>query len=178
MPEPLPRIGRRIVLRRLCVADLPDFQAYRQDEETGRYQGWTPQADPQASAFLAQMSGAPFLAPDEWIQLGIALRESDALIGDIGIRVAADQAMAEIGFTLRAQSRGAGLGTEAVREAIGLVFEQAPVARVVGITDARNAASLRLLERAGMRWVETVQSAFRGEPCVEHVYAISRDGGG
>ncbi len=175
---PLPRIGHRIALRRLRAGDLPDFQAYRRDAETGRYQGWTPQTDAQSLAFLVQMESADLFVPGEWVQLGIAERASDGLIGDVGIRVAPDQATAEIGFTLRSGSRGAGLGAEAVAEAMGLVFDCSCVARVIGITDARNAPSIRLLERVGMRHVDTVRSEFRGEPCVELVYAFNRDARG
>ena len=175
--DPLPRPGKAIAVRRLRENDLAAFQAYRRDEETGRYQGWTPQTDAQAKAFLAQMARAALFVPGEWIQLGIAAPGTDELVGDIGICVAADGKEAEIGFTLRPRSRGAGLGTEAVREAIGLVFELTKVARVVAVTDARNASSIRLLERAGLGRVDTVQSTFRGEPCVEHVYALARVAG-
>lgn len=37
--DPLPRPGKAIALRRLREDDLAAFQAYRRDEETGRYQG-------------------------------------------------------------------------------------------------------------------------------------------
>lgn len=174
----LPRIGQRVVLRRLSTADLAHFQAYRQDEQVGRYQGWTSEPDHQALMFLDEMSSASLFAPGKWIQLGIADRGTNALIGDIGICVAAAEEKAEIGFTLRAQSQGDGLGTEAITEAIGLLFEHTAVLQAVGITDARNIPSVRLLERAGMRRVVTVNSVFRGEPCVEHVYVFSRHDGG
>ncbi|MBK6980731.1 MAG: GNAT family N-acetyltransferase [Betaproteobacteria bacterium] len=175
---PLPRIGRRIALRRLRAGDLPEFQAYRRDADTGRYQGWTPQTDAQSLAFLVQMESADLFVPGEWVQLGIAERATDGLIGDVGIRIDPDGATAEIGFTLGPGSRGAGLGAEAVAEAMGLIFDCSCVARVIGITDARNASSIRLLERVGMRQVDTVRTEFRGEPCVELVYALSRDARG
>lgn len=174
----LPRIGQRVVLRRLSTADLAHFQAYRQDEEVGRYQAWTSEPDHQALTFLEEMSSAPLFAPGKWIQLGIADRDSNRLIGDVGVCVDPGEGKAEIGFSLRAQSQGDGLGTEAITEAIGLLFEHTAVLQVVGITDARNIPSVRLLERAGMRRVATVNSVFRGEPCVEHVYAFSRHDGG
>lgn len=46
--------------------------------------------------------------------------------------------------------------------------------RVVGITDARNAASVRVLERVGMSRVEAREVVFKGEPCVEWEYSIGR----
>ena len=46
--------------------------------------------------------------------------------------------------------------------------------RVIGITDARNLPSMRLMERVGMRMTETSQAVFRGEACVEHTYTVTR----
>jgi RimJ/RimL family protein N-acetyltransferase len=46
---------------------------------------------------------------------------------------------------------------------------------VLGITDARNLASIALLERVGMRALEARHAIFRGEACVEVVYALPRD---
>ena len=172
--DPLPRATGRIVLRRLALVDLPAFQAYRGDEQVGLYQGWKPQSDLEASQFIVEMSQAPLFRRDGWVQLGIADRRTNTLIGDVGIHVSADVETAEIGFTLDVAAQGAGLGTEAVREAIALVFELAPVAQIVAVTDARNLPSVRLLERVGMRKIETTTAMFRGEPCTEYIYAITR----
>ena len=172
--DPLPRIGARVLLRRLAVADLPAFQAYRHDRQLGRYQGWLPQTDLQAQAFLDEMSRATLLAPGAWAQLGIADGRDDVLIGDIGLCVSSTGDRAEIGFTLRASSHGRGLASEAVLAAIQLVFEATAVARIVGITDARNLASIRLLERVGMRRASTRPAEFRGEACIEHVHELHR----
>ena len=173
-PDPLPRIGARVRLRRLAVADLPAFQAYRHDEPLGRYQGWLPQADVQAQAFLDEMSRASLLAPGAWVQLGIADCCDDVLIGDIGLCVSSTGDRAEIGFTLRTSWHGRGLASEAVLAAIQLVFEVTAVARIVGITDARNLAPIRLLERVGMRRASTRPAEFRGEACIEHVHELRR----
>jgi RimJ/RimL family protein N-acetyltransferase len=167
-------LGRRVAIRRLRETDLRAFQAYRHDPQLGLYQGWQPQSDQQALAFIAETSRAPLFPLGQWVQLGIAERTGDRLIGDIGICVAADGGQAEIGFTLEAAAQGRGLATEAVRAAIGLVFERTAVARVVAVTDARNLPSVRMLDRLGMRRVETVPAVFRGEACVEHVYTLSR----
>jgi hypothetical protein len=83
--------------------------------------------------------------------LGIADRASNALIGDIGLCVSSGEEEAEIGFTLCAQAQGLGLATEAVSEAIDLLFEHTAIARVVSITDVRNLPSVRLLERVHMK---------------------------
>lgn len=173
--EPLPRVGDGIMLRRMTSADLPAFQAYRCDTDVGRYQGWTAMSDAEATVFLTEMNRANLFQPGAWGQIGIADARSLNLIGDVGLYVSEDAQHAEIGFTLRPQAQRQGLARAAVREAISLVFENTKVSSVRGVTDARNIPSIRLLERIGMCRVETRGTVFRDEPCVEQVYAISRD---
>ena len=175
--EPLPRDSSRIVLRRLAGADLPAFQAYRRDAKVGLYQGWTAQNDDGATAFIADMGTARLFTAGAWVQLGIADNTTNTLIGDIGICLYADGQTAEIGFTLNPAAQGRGLGTEAVRCAISLIFEHTTTQKIIAITDARNTASMRLLERVGMQKTETANAVFRGEICVEHTYVLGRNSG-
>lgn len=171
---PLPRFAGQVALRRLAPGDLAAFQAYRRDPELGRYQGWSPLSDAEAQTFLAQMHIAGPLQPGVWFQLGIADAQSMQLIGDIGLLLSADGSSAEIGYTLARSAQGRGLATLAVREAVALVFECSAASQVLATTDARNGASIRLLERIGMHRVEDRNAMFRGEPCVETTYAIAK----
>lgn len=172
--DPLPRWCRRVVLRRLAASDLFAFQDYRHDEAVSRYQGWEPQPDEYSLALLSQMSVATLFAPSQWVQLAIADRATDMLIGDIGICVHKNGRNAELGYTLCAASQGRGLATEAVAAAIALVFECTAVTTILCATDARNQASIRLLERLGMQRRAARETLFRGEPCTEYAYALER----
>jgi RimJ/RimL family protein N-acetyltransferase len=162
-------------LRRVRTADLADFQAYRKLPELGLYQGWSPMADAEALAFLAEMQAARLFAPGTWVQLGIAEAVSDRLIGDIGVFVSEDAQWSEIGFTLEPAFQGRGIASNAVRQALQLLFDSTGVARVFGISDLRNAASIRLLERLGFVHQETRATTFRAEACTETVYLLARD---
>ena len=162
-------------LRRLRVVDLPFFQAYRGMPELGRYQGWSPMTDAEALAFLGEMSEAPLFRPGRWIQLGIAESETDRLVGDIGIYLSEDGLSSEIGFTLEPDAQGRGVATSAVRQALHVLFADTLVRQVLGITDCRNTASVRLLERIGFRLQETREVTFRGEPCSEKVFVLPRN---
>ena len=172
--DPLPRGTGRIVLRRLGPADLSRFQAYRHDPGVGEFQGWEPQSDHEAARFIEDMSDVGLFPSGGWVQLGIADQHTDELIGDVGICVSADGEKAEIGFAVAPQAQGSGLGTEAVREAIGLIFDHTDVSRVVAVTDARNIRAHRLVLRVGFQKVASISAVFRGESCTEHVWAISR----
>jgi RimJ/RimL family protein N-acetyltransferase len=172
--DPFPRQGPRVSLRRLRADDLRAFQAYRGDPEVGRFQGFRPMPERDASDFLLGMSTATPFEPSIWFQLGIADTATDELIGDLGLCVSSDGTGAHVGFSLRRASQGQGYATEAVREALGLVFERTSVERISGTADARNARSIALLLRVGMQKVSEVKTVFRGQPCEEYTYAITR----
>jgi aminoglycoside 6'-N-acetyltransferase len=172
--DPLPQGTGRIILRRLTPADLVRFQAYRHDTEVGLYQGWEPVPDQVAIQFLEDMSDIHLFPVGAWIQLGIADRQTNDLVGDVGVRVSEDGKEAEIGFTLAREAQGFGLGTEAVRQLIDLILTQTDVGKLVASTDERNTRAHRLLMRTGFRKAHTTCGLFRGQPCIEHVWEISR----
>ena len=172
--DPLPWMGSRIALRRLAESDLAAFQAYRHDQRAGRYQGWRPQPDAEALAFLRDMAGSIVFPRDAWVQLGIAERASDLLIGDIGVFVDAAGKCSEMGFTLNPQFQRQGLAQEALTGAIQLVFAQTRVIHIDCVTDQRNTAAIRLLERLGMHRVATENAVFRGQACIEYRYRLLR----
>ncbi|MBM0207175.1 GNAT family N-acetyltransferase [Micromonospora sp. STR1s_5] len=58
---------------------------------------------------------------------------------------------AELGWVLHPEHAGHGFATEAVRELLRLCFKDLGLRRVTAICFAANDASLRLMERVGMR---------------------------
>ena len=170
----LPRCAQRVCLRTLRADDLARFQACRADPEVGRWQGWTPMSDAEAVVFLLAQTGVTEPLAGGWVQLAIAQRHGDTLIGDIGLRLDGDGSGAEIGFTLAREAQGHGLAAEAVGLALAFVFDTTAAARVQAITDTRNLASVRLLQRLGFRLEATLDAEFRGEPCREHHFVIDR----
>ena len=173
-PTPLPRSAGHASLRRLRASDLARFHSYRSDPAVGRFQGWSPMTPTEALAFIDEMATADLLVPGQWAQVAIAKNSTDELVGDIGLFVAEDGQSAEVGFTLHPAARGQGLATAAVHEAIRLLWEHTAVDRIIGVTDARNTASVRVLEGVGMRRIASRETVFKGEACTEWVYAIQR----
>ena len=165
------------LLRRLRHSDLTAFQAYRAIPELWRFQGWSPMSDSEALEFLCEMNEARLFKPGEWVQLGIAESESDQLIGDIGLFLSEDGLTGKVGFILAPSAQGRGIASSAVRQALRIFFRGTSARHVEGITDTRNTASIRLLERIGFRHHETRNTVFRGEACAEKTYLFPRDDG-
>lgn len=174
-PGIFPQSGSQVTLRNLQVDDLRAFQVYRHDPEVGRLQGWVPEPDESALEFLNAMSRVTSFAVGEWVQLGIVEKVSDRLIGDIGVFVSGDQSEAEVGISLQRESQGKGLAAGALSLAISLIFNHTPVESVKAITDERNQTAIKLLERVGMNACSIQDRLFRGLPCREMTFVLSRE---
>lgn len=166
----------RLRIRRFRDDDVPLLVAYRSDPEIARYQGWTDFDEAQARAFVATLRAGRPGVPGEWYQFAIAPLSGDTLIGDIGLRVdAGDPTVADIGYTLATAHQGRGLASEAVRAVIDYAFCTLGVATIQATVDDRNLRSLALARRLGMREEAAVETVWRGEPCVERIFALRRN---
>ena len=145
--------GERIALRRFSLDDLKTFVAYRSDPDVARYQSWdAPYSRAAGKRLITAMLGQHPDTPGEWFQFAVTLRSTGELIGDCGSKtIAADPRQAEIGYTIASAHQGNGYGTETVRTLLGYLFSVRGKHRVTASCDPRNAASIRVLERVGMR---------------------------
>lgn len=128
----------------------------------------------EAREFIASMQTQPMLEPENWVQLAIADAADGDLLGDIGLCLH-ETGDAEIGFTLRQESQGKGFAIEALRGLARELLRVPAVARIVGVTDERNEASIRVLERLGMAPASRYETTFKHEPCVELRYELTCD---
>lgn len=172
----LPRDLARLRLRALRMDDLDAFHACRSDPRVARYQGWSPLTRLGAEAFLRMQSGGGEPVRGTWRQLAIAERATDRLVGDMGVRLAPDAERAEFGLSIAHGAQERGYGTECVRGLIALLFEATSISEIVAATDTRNVACVALLVRVGMREIARRQATYKGELCMEQVFALRRGG--
>jgi RimJ/RimL family protein N-acetyltransferase len=168
--------GERIALRRLALADLTTFVTYRSDPDVALYQSWDAPYPPAAGKrLITSMRRQHPDTPGEWFQFALTLRSTGELIGDCGSKtIAADPLQAEIGYTIAPAHQGNGYGTEAVRTLLGYLFAARGKHRVTASCDPRNAASIKLLERVGMRREGHLRESiwFNGEWADDLIYAM------
>ncbi len=83
----------------------------------------------------------------------------------------------EVGYTLIPAERGKGYGTEALAIMVDYLFLSREIMRVQAQTDQRNAASQKVLEKAGFRKEGTLRNNFfiRGEWTDDYIYSIIRE---
>jgi RimJ/RimL family protein N-acetyltransferase len=150
----------RLVLRRFDEADLPTFLAYRNDAEVARFQSWRATSEGEARRFIAEMGAAHPGVAGPGFQFAVAVKGSGH-VGDCYLKLLDyDVRQAEIGYTLARGAWGRGYATEAVRGMLGFVFDSLRLHRVSAYTAVRNARSVALLERVGMRREGRLRQSF------------------
>lgn len=168
----------RLVIRRFHADDAEAFAAYRSDPDVARYQSWDAYTPAQARAFVSEMATSHPGISGEWFQFAVADPQSKELLGDVALRLDPDDpSRAELGITFARAYHGRGYATEAGRAVITYACEQLGAETVFAITDARNDASIALLERIGMLRATTEHVRFKGEWCDEHTYELRREEG-
>ena len=174
-----PRQTWRLTLRKPELTDLDELALIYADESVNRYLYSEPRDRMQTLAALERTIARPAEVIEENVLIvAVALRESDRLIGDFVLKWTDDEhRQGEIGGSLHPDFHGRGYAAEVYQELIEIAFTQYSLHRLVGRCDARNLASIRSLEKAGLheeaRFVEN--EFVKGEWTDEVVLAIRRD---
>ncbi len=171
-----PIMTRRLLLRRLVPADAAAVFSYRSDPAVSQYQNWVPGSEEDARTFLAELEQVQPDTPGTWLQLAITRRDGP-LIGDCGLRFPADDKhQGEVGISLSPEHHGQGLATEALSAVLDYLFGPLAKHRVFASVDPRNTASIRLLERIGMRQEAHLRQSIliRGEWVDDLIFALLR----
>jgi RimJ/RimL family protein N-acetyltransferase len=114
-------------------------------------QGWPPgEYDRDAMEFFRSRLESDMKQYDGWLAWYVMTREpTPTLVAGAGYLGPPEDGTVEIGYSVVAEARGAGLATEIVEALVRRAFESGAVQRVVAETTAANAASQRVLERNG-----------------------------
>lgn len=141
----------RLVLRDLRERDLADLFAFDGDPEVQRFEG-----PPLSEAETRwRLEGAIEWAqenPRTRYKLGVTVRPSDQVIGRVSLtRKNPGEGEWEIGWTIRRADWGKGYATEAARAVLEYALTQLGARRVVALCLPENAASIRVMEKLGMR---------------------------
>ena len=139
----------RLRLRWLEPDDAPALLAVFGDPSVCRY--WSRPALPDlAAAADLRREIAELFAERSLFQWGIAERGTGAVVGTCTLAALSEEhRRAELGFALARGVWGRGYAGEAVAALLGFAFDALGLHRVEADADPRNAASLRVLERAG-----------------------------
>src|SRR5581483_5951886 len=147
----------------------------RSDPQVALYLYGEPMSEDEARAFLQTKIASPSWSEEgDWLTVAAVERGSGETVGDLSLQWMSERhKTAEIGFIFDPRHQGKGFATEAARALLDWAFASG-FHRVVGRTEARNAASARVLEKLGMRLeAHLVENEWvKGEWQSELAYAI------
>ena len=143
-----------LVLEPCVPADCADFMALERDPEVMRFlNGGQPvdhtQPDPDAS----------FLMPRGTEQHVWTARRIDgaSFVGWFCLWPE-DETLAELGYRLKREAWGQGLGSEGAQALVDWGFQSAGYERITACTASTNLASRRVMEKLGMTYMRTVSA--------------------
>ena len=165
---------KRLLIRPISLDDMELIFEYRRDKETNKYQGWIPETLDDVEVFIEKVS-KKIDEPETWFQFVIIEKESQKLIGDLGVHfIGSENKQTEIGCTLDKHFQNKGYATEALNALIDYLFNTLNKHRIIASIDPGNKGSIRLVERIGFRKeAHFVESLFvNGDWVDDLIYAI------
>lgn len=140
----------RMAHRAFTVADADIAFALNSDPDVLRYTGDVPLASvDDARGFIADYPDFDEVGYGRW---ACVLKETQSIIGFCGLKYLPDLDEVDIGFRFLPRYWGRGLGTEACTACLSFGFNTIGLDRIVAFVMPENLASVRVLEKAGMRF--------------------------
>jgi RimJ/RimL family protein N-acetyltransferase len=158
----------RLLLCRWESADWREFSAISSDPEVMRYINDGSLWSEQRTREFVERQRILF-ATRGFCRWKVVDRSSGELAGFCGIGSLHGLADFEIGWWLARRFWGQGLATEAARAALNDGFERACLARIIALAQIPNVASIRVMEKIGMR--RECELEFRGRVVVQYAAA-------
>ena len=149
----------RLLLRELTVGDAADFFELNNDEAVIRYTGDAAFAD--VGAARAFLEGYRPYAETGYGRWAVERKADGVFLGWCGLKRHED-GETDLGFRLFRRWWGNGYATEAALACLHVAFVRFELASVIGRTLQANAASVRVLEKIGMK--ERLPAVFHGQP--------------
>ena len=160
----------RLVLRPLS-SDEVDFLHRISNEPNVRLYLWDDELVSEATikSFIAQSDR--MLSEEKIGLFGVRLRGRADLLGFCGFVRLEDMEEPELWYELTQEVWGRGLATEAARACVRYALEDVGLERVIAGADAPNSASLRVIEKLGMKYLGNINPSAPEEP----YFALSRE---
>jgi RimJ/RimL family protein N-acetyltransferase len=166
----------RLILRPLTFEDADDVVAYQSRPEAVRFVPFGVR-DKEAvlEAMNRQKSKIPLVETGDFFILGAQLKSTGQVIAgfNLGLDNAADRVGA-FGYMVNPDFWGQGYAFEGATAILDYAFGEGAFHRVTAQIDHRNAPSIKLAEKLGLRREATFveHERLKGEWVTEHIYAI------
>jgi RimJ/RimL family protein N-acetyltransferase len=172
----LPLHTERLILREFIPPDLDAVYAYSCDPRVTRYLFFGPRDQQGTAEYLEGLLQSQLEVPRTRFELGVQETASGMLIGACDLSLI-ERHVADLGYMLGPTHWGKGYATEIALALLEAAFLQLRAERVISTVDVNNRASIRVLEKIGMRWEAIFRKHRRAKnrwwDC--HLYVLPRE---
>ena len=141
----------RLNLREFVAADLDAVYAYSSDARVTRYLFFGPRDHDSTAEYLQELLNSQLERPRTRFELAVEENASGKLIGACDLSII-ESNVVDVGYMLGVDHWGKGFATEIALALVDAAFFDLRADRVISTVDVNNAASIRVLEKIGMRW--------------------------
>ena len=147
----LPIRTARLNLREFVQSDFRAVYAYSSDSRVTRYLFFGPRDEDSTAEYLEGLLASQRERPRTRFELAVEEIESGRVIGACDLSLI-ERHVVDLGYMLGIESWGKGLATEISLALVDAAFSDLRADRVISTVDVNNGASIRVLEKIGMRW--------------------------
>ncbi len=167
---------KRLLLRKLRYEDVDDIYEYAQDPEVAKFVMWNPHSSKEETFNFMNTVIEYYIKhrPAPW---GIELKSEKKIIGTVGFtKLFPKENKGEIGYTLSRLYWNRGIMTEAVKKVLEYGFEKMELDEIEANTIVANEQSARVLKKAGMKLVKTINGhiVVKGDLVNINLFSISK----
>ena len=165
----------RLTLREFTRDDFNTVHYYASDPEVVKYMTWGPNTRDETRRFIEKNIQSQIVKPRTSYDLAITF--DDDLIGGCGLIIhSLSDGRAELGYCIRRDDWGKGIGTMVAATLIEFGFKELGLHRIEAKCDPENHASYRIMEKNGMQreGVLREEKNIHGERRDSYIYSILR----
>jgi ribosomal-protein-alanine N-acetyltransferase len=141
---------RRVRLRELGIGDVDALHSVYGDAEATRFLSFEPRSREDVQRTLERIVADALATPRLEYALGVETTTVDRTMIGVARLAVGEHRSGQVGFALRPDHWGRGLGTEAVGALLELAFGRLHLHRVWGARSPDNVASARVMTALGM----------------------------
>jgi RimJ/RimL family protein N-acetyltransferase len=170
MPQPT-LVTERLILRPFDATDADDVRRLAGDYRVSSTTASIPHPYPEGAAAAWIQTHQPAFEKETEVVFAITHSGMGSLIGAVSLlEISRSHARAELGYWVAVDYWSQGLCTEAVRCLIDYAHRELRISRIVAQCLARNTASARVMEKAGLLREGVLRQHINHHGKVEDVY--------
>jgi len=147
----LPIATARLTLREFNAADFDAIHAYSSDARVTKYLFFGPRDAHGTAEYLEGLLASQQEVPRTRFELAVEETASGRVIGACDLSLI-ERNVVDLGYMLGLRDWGKGYATEISLALVDAAFFDLRAERIISTVDVNNQASIRVLEKIGMRW--------------------------